>query len=76
MEIPEYIIEATNELKAPVELWIFRDHIAYDPASQEWCCHGPFAKGPKTLADAREWVERICGWLQCKYPEGPLDDLN
>lgn len=76
MAIPDYVIEAANELKAPVELWLFRNHFAYDPANQEWCFHGPCAKGPKTLADAREWVERICDWLQCKYPEGPPDDLN
>jgi hypothetical protein len=76
MGIPDYVIEAANELRAPVELWLFRNHFAYDPASQEWCFHGPFSKVRQSLADAREWVERICGWLQHRYPEGPPDDLN
>ncbi len=76
MEISNCVIEAANELRAPVGLWLFRNHFAYDPASQEWGFHGPYSKGRKTMAETREWVERICGWLQYKYPEGPPDDLN
>jgi hypothetical protein len=68
MGITNYVIEAANELKAPVELWHWRNNFAFNAASQEWCFHGPCGKGPKTLAEAREWVERICGWLQYKYP--------
>jgi hypothetical protein len=75
MEITEYVIEAAHELKAPVELWLLRDKFVFDPESQEWCFRGPCSKGPKNFSEAREWVERICGWLQNKYPEGPPDDL-
>ncbi|MFI5330164.1 MAG: hypothetical protein ACHQ2F_03900 [Desulfobaccales bacterium] len=76
MGIPDYVIEAVSELRAPVGLWLFRNHFTYDWASQEWCFHGPYSKGPKTLAEVREWVERICGWLQYRYPEGPPDELS
>jgi hypothetical protein len=74
MGITDYVIEAAQELRAPVDLWSFRNHFAYDAASQEWCFRGACSKWPKTLAETREWVERICGWLQYKYPEGPPGD--
>jgi len=76
MEIADYVVEAADELEAPVELWLLRNRFNFDPASQEWCFHGPCAKGPKNLSEAREWVARICGWLQYKYPEGPAADLE
>ncbi len=73
--VTDCVIEAANELKAPVEMGFFRSNFAFDHANQEWCFQGPCSKGPKTLAEAGEWVEKICGWLQYKYPEGPPDDL-
>lgn len=76
MEIADYVVEAANELEAPVELWLLRNRFNFDPASQEWGLRGSCAKGPKNLSEAREWVESICGWLQYKYPEGPADDLE
>ena len=60
MGIADYVIEAASELKAPVDLWHIREKFDYDPASQEWCFHGSCSKAAKTLADAREWVEKIC----------------
>ncbi len=76
MEITDYFIEAAIELDAPVDLWLFRNNFTYDQANQEWRFQGACSKGPKSLADAREWVEKICGWLQYNYPEGPPGELD
>lgn len=76
MEIPECVIEAASGLNTPVDLWLIRHHFDYDPANQEWRFQGACCKGPKSLADAREWVEKICGWLQYRYPEGPPDEVK
>lgn len=76
MKIVDYVMEAAEELDAPVELWLFRDQFQYDPADQEWCFNGACGKGPKSLADAREWVTKICGWLQYRFPDGPSGTLE
>ncbi len=76
METTDYFIEAVIELDAPVDLWLFRNNFIYDPANQEWCFQGASSKGPKSLADAREWVEQICAWLQQNYPEGPAAESD
>jgi hypothetical protein len=69
MGISDYVAEAVNELNAPA-VWLFRNKFDFDYAGQEWCFTGSCFKGPKSLADAREWVEKICGWLQYQYPDG------
>jgi len=69
--ISDYVIEATSKLSAPVERWLMRQNFYYDLAYQVWRFQGVCPKGPKILAEAREWVEKICGWLQYKYPDGP-----
>jgi hypothetical protein len=71
MEVVDYVVEAATALRAPAEVWLFRNKFNYDWSCQEWSFEGPLSKGPKTLAEMREWVERICGWLQCQYPTGP-----
>lgn len=71
MGISDYLSEAVNALNAPAELWLFRDKFDFDCAGQEWCFRGSCFKGPKSLVDVREWAEKICGWLQYKYPEVP-----
>jgi hypothetical protein len=71
MKVVDYVFEAAAALGAPAEVWSFRNSFNYDWSCQEWCFSGPSAKGPKALADMREWVERICGWLQSQYPTGP-----
>ncbi len=76
MKISECVIEAASELNAPGDLWFIRHNFDYDLANQEWLFQGACGKRPKSLAEAREWVEKICGWLQYKYPEGPPDDME
>jgi hypothetical protein len=68
----DYLVEAAEALEAPGEIWLFRDKILYDPASREWCFSGAQVKGLKFIGETRYWVFRICGWLQGKYPEGPV----
>jgi hypothetical protein len=74
MGISECVVEAASELSAPGELWLMRHKFDYDPSNQEWRFQGACSKGPKSLAEAKEWVEKICGWLQYKYPAGPPND--
>ena len=71
MDVADYVFEAAAALKAPVEVWVFRNNFNYDWSCQEWGFEGPASKGPKTLAEMGEWAARICGWLQFKYPTGP-----
>jgi hypothetical protein len=71
MELENYVIEAAAALAAPPEVWLFRHNLNYDWSGQEWRFEGPYAKGPKALTEMREWLERILGWLQFKYPQGP-----
>jgi hypothetical protein len=71
MELENYVIEAASALAAPAEVWLCRQNFNYDWSGGEWRFEGSCGKGPKALADMREWMERICGWLQFKYPQGP-----
>jgi hypothetical protein len=65
------IIEAALALNAPVELWPYRQNFAYDPAVQEWSFTADYLDQPETSTNLKEWTERMCGWLQYKYPDGP-----
>jgi hypothetical protein len=76
MAMADYILEAAQELQAPAELGFWRNFFVFETASQEWCFRGLGSQGFETLPDARQWVERICGWLQYKYPEGPRGELE
>lgn len=71
MKLENYVNEAAVALAAPQEVWLVRHNFNYDWRGQEWCFSGPCAKGTWALMDMREWVERICGWLQFNYPQGP-----
>ena len=73
MELENYVIEAAAALAAPAEIWLCRHNFDYDWNGQEWRFEGSCGKGPNALTELREWVERICGWLQYKYPQGPTN---
>jgi hypothetical protein len=68
----EYVVEAAEALDAPGEIWLFRDKIFYDSTSRQWCFIGSYLKGLNFIGETRYWVHSICGWLQFKYPEGPI----
>jgi hypothetical protein len=72
MSNSDYVGEAAEALDAPGEIWLFRNHIFYDPANQEWRFSGSDLQGLKFVGEVRDWVLKICGWLQWKYPEGPV----
>jgi hypothetical protein len=65
------IMEAALALRASVELWPYGRNVAYDPALQEWSFRADYADPPESQANLTEWMERMCGWLQYKYPDGP-----
>jgi hypothetical protein len=71
----DYVVEAAEVLAAPGEIWLFRDKIFFDPASREWRFNGVPLKGLKFIGETRHWILKICGWLQSKYPEGPICSL-
>jgi hypothetical protein len=72
MDLVNYVFEAATALAAPAEVWLFRHNFNYDWHGQEWRFEGACAKGPKASTEIRqEWVERILGWLQFNYPQGP-----
>ena len=71
MVISRYIIEAAMALNAPVELWPYGENFDYDPAVQEWCFREDCLDQPASWTNLKEWMERMCGWLQYKYPDGP-----
>jgi len=66
------VVEAAEALAAPVEIWLCRDKIFYDPASREWCFIASHLKGRKFIGETRYWILKICRWLQFNYPEGPI----
>ncbi len=72
MDPTDYVVEAAEALDAPGEIWLFRDKIFYNSASREWCFTGSPLKGLKFIGETRHWILEICGWLQFKYPEGPI----
>ena len=68
----DYVVEAAEALDAPGEIWLFRHKILFDPARREWRLTGSGFTGLKFVGETRHWILRICGWLQFKYPEGPV----
>ncbi len=68
----DYVVEAAEALDAPGEIWLFRHKILFDTASREWRLSGPGSTGLKLAGETRHWLLRICGWLQFKYPAGPV----
>jgi hypothetical protein len=68
----DYLGEAAEALEAPGEIWLFRNRIYYDRDSREWRCSGSDCQGLKFAGEVRDWLLRICDWLQCNYPEGPV----
>jgi hypothetical protein len=71
MGVPDYVVEATDALKAPDEIWLLMHAFGYDPMEQEWFYNGDHLPGARSVSATREWAEKICGWLQFKYPRGP-----
>jgi hypothetical protein len=71
MGIPDYVVEAGDALDAPVELWFMLHAFGYDPREQEWFYNVDSFQGPRSVSAIGEWAEKICGWLQLKYPRGP-----
>jgi hypothetical protein len=67
----DYVGEAAEALAAPGEIWLFRDDFRYDPASREWRFKGSDFPGLKLGGEVRDWLLRICDWLQGNYPAGP-----
>ncbi len=72
MSHQDYLVEAAEALEAPGEIWLYRQEIFYDPASQEWRFSGADFPGLKFAGEVRNWILRICDWLQGRYPEGPV----
>ncbi|MHB8066570.1 MAG: hypothetical protein ACYDIC_01575 [Desulfobaccales bacterium] len=72
MSNADYVSEAAEALEAPGEIWLFRYDFSYDHGSREWCFSGSGFQGLKFVGEVRDWILRICDWLQSKYPEGPL----
>jgi len=68
----DYVAEAAEALDAPGEMWLFRHKISYDPVSRRWRLTGSGLTELKFIGETRNWVLRICAWLQGKYPEGPV----
>ncbi len=68
----DYVTEAAEALAAPGEIWLFRHKILFDPTSREWRLAGPGSPELRFVGETRHWILRICGWLQFKYPEGPV----
>jgi hypothetical protein len=71
MGISPCFIEAARALNAPLELWPYRKNFDYDPAAQEWSFTEDYLDREESLTNLKEWMERMCGWLQYKYPDGP-----
>lgn len=76
MGISMCIVEAVMALDAPVELWPYGKNFDYDPAVQEWSFTEDHLDKPESLTNLKEWMERMCGWLQYKYPGGPTAMSN
>ncbi len=72
MSNTDYVVEAAEALEAPGEIWLFRHDFLYDFASQEWRFSGSDFRGLQFVGDVRDWILRICDWLQGKYPQGPV----
>ena len=76
MNNKDYVVEAAEALDAPGEIWLFRNKIWYDSASRKWLFNGSCLPGLKFIGETRDWVLRICAWLQYRYPEGPVCSIG
>jgi hypothetical protein len=76
MDNKDYIFEAAEALDAPGEIWLFKADFLYDHASQEWRFTGSDLPGLKFVGEVRDWILRICDWLQGKYPGGPICSIS
>jgi hypothetical protein len=68
----DYVGEAAEALAAPAEIWLFRDDFFYDQVSREWRFQGSDFPGLRLAGEVRDWLLRICDWLQGNYPAGPV----
>jgi len=68
----DQVVEEAEALDAPGEIWLFRHKILYDPASRKWLFSGSGLPVLKFIGEIRDWVLKICAWLQCPYPGGPV----
>ncbi len=67
--VTRYVAEAAEALSAPYEAGEILPNLTYDPVIGEWHWDWQYFKGP---AEVRIWGLKICGWLQYKYPAGPV----
>ncbi len=70
MRIANCIFEAAMALEVPGELLMYPQIFVYDPADQEWRFTEDLEE-PEILDHLKEWMEKMCGWLQYQYPDGP-----
>jgi hypothetical protein len=71
METAYCVAQAVNALNIPDEIRQYWIHFNYNPFLEEWDFHGFVMKGQRSIEEIIEWVNRICSWLQCQYPQGP-----
>jgi len=71
MVVTRHVAEAVEALRAPTPYGVreIRNNIDYDPMIEEWRLNRQCFEGP---ADVKIWALKICGWLQYKYPDGPV----
>ena len=72
METAYCVAQAVNALNIPDEIRQYWIHFKYNPYLEEWGFHGFVMKGRRSIEEVIEWVNRICSWLQCQYPQGPI----
>ena len=70
MKIADYVTEAALALGAPDGLMTLRHYFEYDPEGQTWSFVESYAAWSE--AYLRIWGHKICGWLQFRYPDGPI----
>ncbi len=76
MKINDFVLEAAEALGAPGRVRLFLDYFGYDQDSGEWFFAAPGGDSPALQAEMRAmqaWALEICGWLQFKYSEGPIN---
>ena len=72
MTIADYVTEAALALGAPDRLMMLRNHFNYDPEGQAWSFVDSGSEWTESLMNMRVWGHKICGWLQFRYPDGPI----
>jgi hypothetical protein len=72
MKITDYVTEAALALNAPDRLMMLYNDFNYDPEGQAWSFADSCAEWTESLTDMRVWGHKICGWLQFRYPDGPI----